>query len=729
MRKKRKSIHWREQRRISQFKTLKKRKREADIIGSLLRALFLAQSSLSVDALLQQTDGISEKKHLTRVLNKLLEQRLLKKQGRGLFTLHPKAPIYSGTLSQNKKGFGFVKIQYQPPKATPLKADIFIPGRYLAGTMHGDTVLVLRDRGDRQKRPSGRCIALLDMANEPITGTVIDNKASCIVRPHDNGFPFLISLPDTVAAQLTPGDAVLVTKERIPAFLPLIPGKLVRKLGREEDAHTQQQIILHKFKLSQTYPEPAQIEANGFAQPSLEGNERADLRDIAHVTIDGKDARDFDDAIYVQKTPSGFTLYVSIADVSHYVHPGTAIDDEAYKRGTSIYFPQQVIPMLPERLSNDLCSLRPNEDRFGVTSILEINHDGKVTKSSFTRSIIRSHFRFTYDNVQDLLNTTDVSLPGSEHLPMLQEAAELAQVLVCARKTRGSLGFEIPEPQFSINQDGVVTDISLRKRSFAHQIVEEFMLLTNESVADFFDSQNIPTAFRVHPPPEGETMRSFAGFLTSLDLNIPKFKNSPDWYARVIDASKGTDREYLVHTLLLRHMQQAYYSPENTGHFGLASPQYLHFTSPIRRYPDLIVHRQLTQALDSTQQKLPSYNRNLENATTWLSDKERDAIKAERGLADRLKVLHLLPAVGKKFSCIVSGLTDRKLYVDIPEICTSGCIDLELFTDDYYIVDHKRYRLFGEISGRILQVGDPIKTVLTRADPITAKLHFKPLLS
>ena len=729
MRKKRKSIHRREQRRISQFKTPKNRERGPDVSGNLLRALYFAQSPLSIDALLRKTDGISEKKHITRIINRLLEQGLLKKQGRGLFALHPNALIYSGTLTQNRKGFGFIKILSQPQHITPLRADIFIPARYLAGAMHGDTVLVLRDRGDRQKRPSGRCIALLDMASETITGTVIDNPAGCVVRPHDSGFPFLISLPDTVSDQLTPGDAVLVTKERTPVFQPVIPGKLVSKFGRQEDAHTQQQIILHKYKLSETYPEPAQIEADGFAQPRLEGKDRADLRHIAHVTIDGEDARDFDDAIFVQKTPSGFTLYVSIADVSYYVHPGSAIDDEAYKRGTSVYFPQKVIPMLPERLSNDLCSLRPDEDRFSVTSILEIDHDGKVTKSSFTRSIIRSHFRFTYNNVQALLDTTDSSLPGSDHLPMIREAAELAQVLATARKARGSLGFEIPEPQFSINQDGVVTDISSRKRVFSHQIVEEFMLLANESVASFFHSKNIPTAFRVHPPPDREAMQAFAGFLTSLDLSLPKFKNCPDWYAHVIDASRGTDREYLVHTLLLRHMQQAYYSPENTGHFGLASPQYLHFTSPIRRYPDLIVHRQLMQVLGSTKQEVPARSPSLENVTAWLSDKEREAIKAERGLADRLKVLHLLPAVGDRFNCLVSGITDRKLYIDIPEFCTSGSIDLDLFTDDYYIVDHKRYRLFGEISGRILQVGDPIKTVLTRADPITAKLHFKPLLS
>ncbi|MBW1637259.1 MAG: VacB/RNase II family 3'-5' exoribonuclease, partial [Deltaproteobacteria bacterium] len=458
--------------------------------------------------------------------------------------------------------------------------------------------------------------------------------------------------------------------------------------------------------------------------------QRTDFRHIEHITIDGETARDFDDAVCVKKSLDGFQLYVSIADVSHFIRPGSHLDKEAYVRGTSIYFPGRVIPMLPEQLSNNLCSLTPGQDRFTVTAILDFDLSGNLLKKKFVRSVIRSYHRFTYTTVKQIVmdKTPQIRLQHEQFLSQLDWARELAELLLVNRQKRGAIGFTLAEPEITLTESGEIAAISSQERNFAHQIIEEFMLAANEAVAELFTQSGINALYRVHEPPDFEKVEDFYTFSRTLDLQLPQPVNSPEWFAGVVEQCKGKKTEYLVNNLLLRTMKQAHYSPENTGHFGLASRAYTHFTSPIRRYPDLLVHRLLLQIIERnpSQPKISRKDLKLQEKGEFLSARERSAIKAEREMNDRLKVRYMKKHLGENFEGIISGVNDFAMFIELKGMAISGSIGVSELKDDYYIHDEKNYRLIGELSGTVYQVGDLIRVTLIDVDSQRNRISFIP---
>jgi ribonuclease R len=385
--------------------------------------------------------------------------------------------------------------------------------------------------------------------------------------------------------------------------------------------------------------------------------------------------------------------------------------------------------MLPERLSNDLCSLVENEDRLTLTAILEFDHSGKRISKKFCRSIIRSRKRFTYATVKKILIDKDPAA-RAEHkvfLTQLEWARDLANALLQQRRRRGSLVFNLFEPEFLFNAEGDVELVRPGERNFAHQIIEEFMLAANEAVAELFTEQSYPALYRVHEPPEEEQAESFALFARNRAINLPPFENHPAWFASVLDHFRDSASEYVMNNLLLRSMKQAHYATKNIGHFGLGASDYTHFTSPIRRYPDLMVHRALLDLLARNGSKTPPPPRPVpEEAGVFLSNRERVAVSAERDMHDRLKVSYMKNRIGESFDAVISGVSETNLYVEIPEHCISGAIGVETLGDDYYIYDAGNYRLFGEISARTYQLGDPLRVTLVAVDAVNRTLQFTP---
>ncbi len=668
------------------------------------------------------------KKDIKAALELLLSEQMIRKDGRSRFKLHKAASLYEGLLTQNPRGFGFVKLTRQKHKSVSFTRDPFIAIAHMGAAHHGDKVLIRVLRTRRDDRPEAVVVKILSHGSDKIGGIFMEEGRNRLVYPDDPRFPFTIRIDDSNSPDLQNGDAVIVQFERATRPTKFLSGSIIQVLGRPDAIDAQMRLVIEKFNLPHLFDHEILGETEGLDETCTPDSNRKDLRTVPHVTIDGASAKDFDDAISVIKTRNGFQLYVSIADVSHFVKPGSAIDREAYRRGTSIYFPDRVIPMLPEKLSNNLCSLIPEEDRFTLTAILNFDRAGTLIKKDFTRSIIRSHHRFTYTTVKQILIDLDKTV-RREHksfLTQLKWAQELATALQKKRVKRGSIDFNLPESEFILTDSGEIDSIKRTERNFAHQIVEEFMLAANEAVAGLFSEQSIPTIYRIHEPPNPTKAQEFLEFAKTLDLPLNPFENNSIWFAETLNACKGTKYEYIINNLLLRTMQQARYSAKNVGHFGLAAGDYTHFTSPIRRYPDLIVHRELLrlQARSSGQKPSHSLAPSHKESGEFLSDRERNAVMAERDMNDRLKITYMKECIGDSFEAIISGVTEQGLYIVLQELYISGSISMDQLEDDYYILDDKNHRLFGEISAKTYQIGDLLRVTLTDVDSIRKKLRF-----
>lgn len=661
-------------------------------------------------------------------LDSLIKAGSIAKDGKNHFKLHKNTLLCEGTLTQHPKGFGFVSVIKSPESGPALKRDPFISPGQMGNAHHGDTVLIRVFRIRADDRPESSVVKILIPGTNRVGGIYRHNGSDRLVYPDDRRFPFTIKINDPSGLQPQDGDGVIAEFDRVGGSANLLQGKIVEILGAADDVDTQMRLVIEQFNLPWQFSGEVMQETARLSETFVPDQDREDLRSTAHVTIDGESAKDFDDAVCVLKTRSGFRLYVSIADVSHFVPPDSAIDQEAYRRGTSVYFPGRVIPMLPEKLSNNLCSLVPGEDRFTVSAILDFDRLGTLLKKRFSRSIICSRQRFTYTAVRRILNDKDPVL-RKEHKSFLTElkwAKELAAALHARRKKRGSIDFNLIEAEFTLADSGKIASIGKAERNIAHQIIEEFMLAANEAVAELFSGQQTPAIFRIHEPPELIKAEEFLDFVKTIDPSVAPFANTPAWFAGVLDKCRGTRYEYIINNLLLRSMQQAQYSAGNVGHFGLAAADYTHFTSPIRRYPDLIVHRQLLQLLQDKRQKKHAGGKkqSFTEAAEFLSGRERAAVMAERDMNDRLKVGYMQHRIGDSFAAIISGVTDNALYVEIQDLCISGAISVELLGDDLFLYDKKRHRLFGEISAKTFQIGDLIRVKVVDVDILSKKIYF-----
>lgn len=718
-------------RRRSSKENTRKFHEQSDLENQLLSLLYKSDTSSTTAEIATAIGPASPgEKAIRHTLEALCRENLVNKDGKKRYLLHKTAPVCQGTLSLHPKGFGFVdlsslnKLKFRRPVRDP-----FIPASRIAGAHHGDTVLIRILRTRQDDRPEASVISILVEASNRIGGIFLQEGVHQFVHPDDRRFPFSIRIDREDPLQPHHGDGVIVEYTRSTTPRRVMQGKIVEILGPADSIDTQMRLVGIKFNLPKQFDNEVLQEVATLDKSIAPDDNRVDLRSIEHITIDGESAKDFDDAIAVVKSRRGFRLYVSIADVSFFVRPGSAVDWEAYARGTSIYFPDRVIPMLPEKLSNDLCSLVENQDRLTVSAILEFDTAGKRLNKKFCRSIICSRKRFTYTTVKKILIDKDPTV-RSEHRPFLTQlkwAHELATHLLQQRRRRGSLVFNLSEPEFLLNQKGDVEVIRQSERNFAHQIIEEFMLAANEAVAELFTQQSYPALYRVHEPPKMEEAEEFTIFAQARDISLPPFENHPLWFAGVLDNFRGSRSEYVINNLLLRSMNQAHYSQQNVGHFGLGATDYTHFTSPIRRYPDLMVHRALLNYLSRNRNEMsPPRKPSLQEAGEFLSRRERVAISAERDMHDRLKVGYMKNRIGESFEAIISGVTENNLYVEIPEHCVSGTIGIELLDDDYYIFDAGNYRLFGEMSARTYQLGNTLRVTLIAVDTVARKIQFKP---
>ena len=701
--------------------------------NQVLATLYLSKTELSINAIIEAIGlARSAREDVGQVLSVLCREGDCFKSANKRFALAKKHRIVEATVEMSRSGFGFgTDLFCRDTSKVPTK-DPYISARLLNSALHGDRVLLAINRIRRDGRSEAEVIRVINRQTKTLAGFYTSGKKHGIVYPEDPKFPFDIIVSKSPGKLIEDGDAVIIHLEENKYKNDSPRGEVTEILGNPQRYDVQIRLVIEKFRLPHQFSKEAEHQAlTSEPVPPLE--QREDLRQIEHITIDGEDARDFDDAIAVIKLRNGYRLYVSIADVSAFIQTGSTLDKEAYERGTSVYLPGTVIPMLPEHLSNNLCSLLPDTDRLTVSAILDFNGQGKLKKTRFVRSVIRSRQRFTYDTVERIVIDKDPAVRRlyKSFLTPLKWAGELAHILQKKREARGSIGFTIPEAIITFAEDNQVVSIQKSKRNFSHQIIEEFMLAANEAVAQTFAGHHLDLLYRIHEEPSPEKITDFVRFAETLGLTLPKNPGTPEWYNNLISLVKETDHEYIVNSLLLRSMQQARYSPVNCGHFGLATNLYTRFTSPIRRYPDLIVHRLLCQFIQTRSERKAekgkarfSPSASLKDCGIHLSGRERTAIASERNMSERLKIKFMQQRIGETFKAVISGVTSKAFFIELLDYMVSGTVLLSTLTDDYYILDEKNHRFVGDVSCRVLQIGNLVDVVLVDVDSSQNRMFF-----
>jgi ribonuclease R len=698
---------------------------EPSLQATILALMARQAMALTIAEIMQGLHlGHGQEPLLQKTLLQLMDARRIEKKGKRFILAATQKPVRA-TLDLTAKGFGFALIEGE----TKGGKDVFIAPHNLGGASHGDSILVTIT-GTARGRREGRVTEVLSRAVTRFCGIFSTSGSGGFVTPDDDRLPYTVLIRRGDEMGATDGTAVVAVITDYGSERQGPTGKIMDILGDYRTVAVQIRMAIIQSALHEAFPAEVIAAAEALTAVTECTADRIDLRHLPHVTIDGETARDFDDAICVERTKDGYTLYVSIADVGHYVTPGSLIDREAYQRGTSVYLPDRVLPMLPERLSNDLCSLVPDQDRPAMTAILSYDPKGKRTGQHYCKSLIKSHQRFTYTVVNQLVYLQDPQIRAAhaDLAPMLDAGKKLAALLRSRRSARGSLEFNLPEPQITLEQERVAS-ITLAERNQAHQLIEDCMLAANEAVAETLAKAQKPVLYRIHEYPDLTKLETFTDAAKALGLHLPQSEVNPGWFALVIAQAKGSATEYIVNNLLLRTMQQARYSPENAGHFGLAAEFYLHFTSPIRRYPDLVAHRVLHalllgQAADTQQLPFPEEGNNLPEAGLHLSQCERKAIDIERNVHSRCSALFLMDRIGETFSAIISGVTSFGLFVILDDCYISGSVPLTTMTDDYYLHDSRRYRLIGERSNRMYQLGDRVTVRLDHVDLLSKRLNF-----
>ncbi len=621
---------------------------------------------------------------------------------KGKFILHP-------------DGYGFV----EPEEKLFGEKDIFIPRPYIGDALPGDTVLVAVTT-IRHDRAEGKIFRILERGLKKVVGLLIKERKLYWVIPEDRKLPFQILITGA-KKDINHNHMVVCEITRYPENGLPPEGRVIKDLGPPEDPRIHPLIIEEKYELSPSFSPAVVEEAEKISDriSHWQIKKRKDLRKIPFITIDGESAKDFDDAVYVEKTDIGYKLFVAIADVSHYVKPGTQLDQEAFQRGTSVYFPDRVYPMLPLRLSTGICSLNPDEDRLVMVVEMNIDNNAVLKNFSIYEGIIRSHLRMTYEKLAKILIEKDKELSEeySQFLPMFKLMEELAWKLRKRREMIGSLDFDLPEPEFIFDEMGRIEKIEKLERNIAHFIIEEFMLTANKSVALFVKEQNYPMLYRCHAPPDPAKLESLREFLKIWGFSLPE-NVKPKHLQKILKKVEGTPQENLIHTVILRSMMHAEYSPVNYGHFGLAFKYYTHFTSPIRRYPDLVVHRILKDILNGkvTPRRKKRWEKILPEIATHSTEREKIAEKAEREIIHYKKVEFMLDKIGEEYEGIISGVAGNGFWVELKEYFIEGFVHIVSLTDDYYIFSPKTYSLVGRRSGKRFQLGDEVVVKVERVN-------------
>ena len=664
-------------------------------------------------------------------MRSLLEDRLYQmvragqiiENRRNEFCLTAKLDLVTGTVSGHRDGFGFVI----PDDGGD---DIYLSAREMRPLFDGDRVAVKVIGRDRRGKPEGDLVEVLERGVREIAGQFIRERGIGIVIPDNAKISHRILIGKGESGGAKPGQIVVVRILDYPTHVEQATGKIVRVIGEPGTKGIATEIAIQSHAIPVDWPKAVSSESRKFGKTVSDSakRDRVDLRDVDLVTIDGADARDFDDAVYCERSGKGWRLLVAIADVGYYVETGSALDKEAIRRGTSVYFPDRVVPMLPEVLSNGLCSLNPQVDRLCLVCDMRVSETGKVTRSTFMEAVMKSSARLTYSQVGDFLEGRPKhGVPEPLHR-LLRDLQSLYKAFARARQRRGALELDIPGTRFELGEDGSIAAIRLVERNDAHRLIEECMIAANVQAAKFLRRHRIPGLYRVHAKPDPERFAELRLFLLSLGLKVPHPDHvKPEQFNRLLQQVKDRPDSVSIAMTMLRSLTHAEYTPENIGHFGLSLDAYAHFTSPIRRYPDLLVHRAIRHILQGGKPGKYAYKSgDMERLGVIASAHERRAEEATRDVEAWLKCEYMENKVGEEFAGVISGVTNFGVFVQISELLIDGLVHVTSLSNDYYHFDPGALQLVGERSGNKYRLGDPMRVKVQRVDMETRRIDFAP---
>jgi ribonuclease R len=670
----------------------------------------------------------SDFKEFVKALVQMEEKGLIVRTRSNRYGLPQKMNLIRGKLIGHAKGFAFVV----PDE--PGMDDIFIPPNETNTAMHGDIVLARVSSETSGQRREGTIIRIIERGIQQIVGTYVESKSFGFVIPDDKKFASDIFIPKAASKGAIEGHKVVVKLVTYPEGRKSAEGEVIEILGHKNDPGVDILSVIHKHGLPLVFPDEVLQQAKDTPETIDESElaNRRDLRSEMIVTIDGADAKDLDDAVTVTRLENGnYKLGVHIADVSYYVKEGTPLDVEAEERATSVYLVDRVIPMIPHRLSNGICSLNPKVDRLTLSCNMEISADGHVVNHEIFQSVIKTTERMTYHDVNKILVDKDEETIGryAPLVPMFELMEELASVLRNKRMKRGAIDFDFKESKVLVDEEGKPTDVVIRERSVAEKLIEEFMLAANETVAEHFHWMEVPFIYRIHEEPKEDKLRKFFEFITNFGYIVKGTANDvhPRALQEIIEEVQGKPEEMVISTVMLRSMQQAKYDPESLGHFGLSTEFYTHFTSPIRRYPDTIVHRLIRTYLiegkldESTRGK---WDARLPEIAQHSSKMERRAVDAERETDELKKAEYMEDKIGEEYDGIISSVTNFGMFVELPNTI-EGLVHVSYMTDDYYRFDERHFAMIGERTGNVFRIGDEITVRVIKVNKDERSIDFE----
>jgi ribonuclease R len=666
---------------------------------------------------------------LGRRLRAMVRDGQLVQNRRGGYLPVDESHLVRGRVIAHPNGFGFLVPETGGD-------DLYLHAKQMRTLLHGDKAIVRVSGVDRRGRLEGAVISVYERANQFIVGRLLVESGVAVVVADNKRITQDILIPEGSLGGAVNGQIVKVEIIQQPTFKHQPIGKIIDVLGDHMSPGMEVDIAIHSYGLPHEFPEEVLADANrwGDSVRNKDKEGRVDLRSVPLVTIDGEDARDFDDAVYCEpldtKKDSGWRLLVAIAEVAHYVQVNSALDKEAYDRATSVYFPGRVIPMLPENLSNGLCSLNPEVDRLCLVCEMTISNQGEIDDYKFYEAVIRSHARLTYTQVADaVVERKPAAIKAvAKVLPHLENLHAMYRKMEKARQQRGAIDFDTTETKFDFTDDMRIKNILPMIRNDAHKVIEECMIAANICAARFISSNKIPSLYRVHEPPDDDKLDELRGFLGDLGLRLgaPSSKISPRDYARLSSSIKKREDVHLIQTLMLRSMKQAAYRPDNTGHFGLALKHYGHFTSPIRRYPDLLVHRAIKHIINKRNNRDFPYDQNtMITFGEHCSANERRADEATRDAEFAMKCEYMLDKVGMEFTARVTGVVSFGLFVELEEHYVEGLIHITSLPKDYYDFDPISHRLVGENRGMEFRLSDKVDVRVANVDMDERRIDFE----
>ncbi|MCM3760605.1 ribonuclease R [Alkalihalobacillus oceani] len=672
--------------------------------------------------------GSDEFKELIKALNEMESRGLIVRTRSNRYGVPEKMNLIRGRVQGNAKGFAFVIPEEEG------QDDVYVGHPDLGSAMNGDTVLVRLNQRSSGQRPEGKVIRILERGTTEVVGTYLDQGKYGFVAADDKRIANDLFIPQGSEKGAVDGHKVVVKITKYPEGRMSAEGEVIKILGHKNDPGMDILSIIYKHGIQVEFPDEVIRQANEVPDEidPADFNGRRDLREETIVTIDGADAKDLDDAVHVKRLENGnYLLGVHIADVSHYIKEGSPIDQEAADRATSVYLVDRVIPMIPHRLSNGICSLNPQVDRLTLSCHMEIDAAGKVVSHEIFPSVIKTTERMTYADVNKILVEKDEETRARYEalVPFFEEMETLAEILRTKRFERGAIDFDFKEAKVLVNEEGKPTDVVLRERSVAEKLIEEFMLAANETVAEHFHWLKLPFVYRIHEDPKAEKLNKFLEFITNFGYVVRGNANTvhPRALQQLLDEIRGEPEETVISTVMLRSMQQAKYDTNSLGHFGLSTDFYTHFTSPIRRYPDLLVHRLIRTYLingKTDQQTQEHMNDILPDLTRHASERERRAVDAERDTDSVKKAQYMEDKIGETFVGMISGVTNFGMFVELPNTI-EGLVHVSYLTDDYYRYDEKHYAMIGERTGQVFRIGDEIEVRVVSVNIDEASVDFE----